>query len=171
MSAQVSRSRSRPFPLEPQLQVVVGHLIWAPGTELRSSLRVSCALNHRALSLAHEYYIFYFLLCSQVVWFFFLAFFRPLEILPLRHPCYITSANPIFSRTSFLKRITCIDGFELSCLDWHSEGTGLGLRLCIFFSSNSQGIPVLQGHRLIHRMRSTTLEEMILLTLLHLAFS
>lgn len=64
MSARVSRSRSHPFPLEPQLQVVVGHLIWAPGTELRSSLRVFCALNHRALSLAHEYYIFYFLLCS-----------------------------------------------------------------------------------------------------------
>ena len=36
-------------PLELQMQVV-GHVICVSGMELGSSVRVSCALNHRALS-------------------------------------------------------------------------------------------------------------------------
>jgi hypothetical protein len=49
MNADVRRGRRPLIPLELQMQVV-GHVICVSGMELGSSVRVSCALNHRALS-------------------------------------------------------------------------------------------------------------------------
>lgn len=39
----------RPYPLELELQAVVSHLMFVLRTELRSSGRAVCGLNHRAI--------------------------------------------------------------------------------------------------------------------------